>query len=421
MTLPPHPFPLTAEDAAHFLRRTAFGPTDAQIHALVGQDARAVARAALTFRGQGAPDNPFDPSQGVTPGAMLQLTRARWLYELLYSPEPLREKLALTWSNHFVVGTDKVRNGPSLAGYLTLLRTHAATDSFETFARAVAQSPAMLRYLDNDQNRRGRPNENFSRELLELFTTGIGPYSEADVHEGARALSGWTFTGGRGTRQFLEAPRFVFNRQQHDDGQKTYLGQRGAFTGEDVIRLAATHPQTATRVCFKLHRAFVRDTPDAEAVEGSAATWRRTGGNVRAVLEELLSSAAFYAPEQRSSIIRSPVEFVVGALRSLGAPRLEAERVLSLTQTAGRMGQLLLQPDTVKGWDGGRAWINDATLLGRMQLAAALTLGAKAPRLPAAPTPLALLGQAAPLPGTERLSAAQRTYLTLISPEFQLA
>ena len=139
---------------------------------------------------------------------MLQLTRAAWLYELLYSPQPLRERLALIWSNHFVVGTDKVKNRPALAGYLALLRRHAATPSFARLrAGHVAQSPAMLRYLDNDQNRSGKPNENFSRELLELFTAGIGPapqlHRSRTCSEGARALTGWSVY--RRARQSTEA------------------------------------------------------------------------------------------------------------------------------------------------------------------------------------------------------------------------
>ncbi|PIG98081.1 DUF1800 domain-containing protein [Deinococcus sp. UR1] len=421
MTLTPLTRKLTAEDAAHFLRRTAFGATDAQIRALVGQDARAAARAALDFDEKTAPGNPFDPMQGVAPGPMLQLTRGAWLFELVYGPHPLREKLTLTWSNHFVIGTDKVRNAPALDGYLKVLRRHAATASFERFTLDVAQSPAMLRYLDNDQNRRGRPNENFSRELLELFTTGIGHYSEQDVREGARALTGWSFEGGRGNQNFLQAPRFVFLERQHDAGRKTYLGQSGPLRGEDVIRLAATHPQTAVFVSRKLHRAFLADTPEEAAVQGSAETWRRTNGNVRAVLEELLSSEVFYA--SRARIIRSPVEYVVGALRTLGQPRMEAKALLNLTQTAGRMGQLLLQPDTVKGWDGGREWINDTTLLLRIQVAAAFTLGAQAPALSGAPSALALTGQERPATAatTLKLNPKQATYLHLISPEFQLA
>ncbi|EYB68985.1 hypothetical protein DEIPH_ctg012orf0047 [Deinococcus phoenicis] len=423
MSLTPYAPKLTPEDAAHLLRRTSFGASDAQIRALAGKDAREAARGLLNFTDARAPGNPFDPMQGATPGAGIQLTRGAWLFEMMYGPHPLREKLALTWSNHFVIGTDKVRNMPMLAAYLNLLRRHAATPDFARFALEMAQSPAMLRYLDNDQNRKGKPNENFSRELLELFTTGIGHYTEDDVREGARALTGWTFEGGRGNQKYLEEPRFVFRAGQHDAGRKTYLGKTGDLSGEDVVRLAATHPQTAVFVSRKLHRAFVRDTPDERAVAASAETFRRTNGNIRAVLEELLSSATFYAPENRAAIIRSPVEFIVGAVRTLGQPKLEAKQLLNLAQTAGKMGQLLLQPDTVKGWDGGREWINDSTLLTRMQVAAALTLGGQAPKLEEQPTPLALLGTERSLlrAALDGLAPKQRTYLTLISPEFQLA
>lgn len=430
MSLTPYAPKLSPEDAAHFLRRTAYGASDTQIRALVGQDARTAARTALTFDARTAAGNPFDPSTGAAPGAMLQLTRAAWLFELMYGLHPLREKLALTWSNHFVIGTDKVKNHPALAAYLGLLRTHAAGPSFERFTLEVSQTPAMLRYLDNDRNRKGRPNENFARELLELFTVGIGDparpnYTEQDVREGARALTGWSFEGGRGNARnsYLEPVQASFNPKQHDDGEKTYLGHSGRLGFADVVRLAAAHPQTAVFVSRKLHRAFVADAPDEAAVQGSAETFRRTGGNLGAVLEELLSSAAFYAPQHRASIIRGPVEYVVGAVRTLGQPRLEARQLLNLAQTAGRMGQVLLQPDTVKGWDGGREWINDSTLLTRMQVAAALTLGGTAPQLEDAPGDLALFGREnSPVQAALKgLNPRQRLYLALISPEFQLA
>ncbi|CAM3897420.1 DUF1800 domain-containing protein [Deinococcus frigens] len=435
MSLPPHTTKLSLEDAAHFLRRTAFGATDAQIRALVGKDARAVAQAALTFDARTAssnpaPANPFDPSVGAAPSAMLQLTRAAWLFELMYSPHPLREKLALTWSNHFVIGTDKVKNHPALAAYLGLLRQHAAGPSFEEFTLDIAQTPAMLRYLDNDRNKKGKPNENFARELMELFTLGIGTpdnpnYTEQDVHEGARALTGWSIEGGRGTPKntYLEPVKASYNPRQHDDGPKTYLGHSGKLDFGDVIRIAATHPQTAVFISRKLHRAFLADTPGEGAVQGSAETFRRTNGNVGAVLEELLSSAAFYAPQNRASIIRGPVEYIVGAVRTLGQPKLEARQILNLAQTAGKMGQTLLQPDTVKGWDGGRGWINDSVLLTRMQVAAALALGNAAPTLDAAPGDLALFGtENSPVQAALKgLNPRQRLYLALVSPEFQLA
>ncbi|WP_027460114.1 DUF1800 domain-containing protein [Deinococcus murrayi] len=421
MPLSPLSRKLSAEDAAHLLRRTSFGATDAEIRALVGGDARTVARQLLSFGDERAPGNPFDPLSAATPGAGIQLTRAAWLYEMLYGPHPLRELLTLAWSNHFVVGTDKVRNVPMLAGYLALLRRHAATPDFARFTLEVAQLPAMLRYLDNDLNRKGKPNENFSRELLELFTTGIGPYTEDDVREGARALTGWTFEGGRGNQNFLEEPRFVFRPGQHDAGRKTYLGHSGNLSGEDVIRLAATHPATATFIARKLHRALVADEPDPAAVAQSAETFRRTNGNVRAVLEELLASEHFYA--QRGTVIRGPVAFLVAAIRTLGRPKLEARQLLTLVQTAGRMGQLLLEPDTVKGWDGGREWINDTALLLRMQVAASLTTAGTAPKLDVLPSDLALLGtERSPLAAvTGGLPPQQRLYLTLISPEFGLA
>nr|WP_221283983.1 DUF1800 domain-containing protein [Deinococcus humi] len=428
--MPPYPQKLSPEDAAHFLRRTAYGATDAQIRALVGKDAHVVAREALKFDARTAPDNPFDPSTGATPGAMVQLTRAAWLFELMYSPQPLREKLALTWSNHFVIGTDKVKNHPALAAYLGLLRRHAVAPSFERFTLEIAQTPAMLRYLDNDKNKKGRPNENFARELMELFTLGIGApgrpnYSEQDVKEAARALTGWSFVGGRGNpkNSYLEPVEASFNPGQHDDGPKTYLGHSGNLSFEDVICLSTTHPQTAVFVSRKLHRAFVADTPDEGAVQGSAETFRRTNGNIGVVLEELLSSSVFYAPQHRASIIRGPVEYIVGAVRTLGQPRLEVRQLLNLAQTAGRMGQLLLQPDTVGGWDGGREWINDSTLLTRMQVAAALTLGNAAPRLDAPPGDLALFGsEKNPVQAAlQGLNPRQRVYLALVSPEFQLA
>lgn len=429
MSLTPHPQTLSPEDAAHFLRRTAFGATDAQIRALVGQDARAVAKDALKFDARTAPGNPFDPSTGATPGAMLQLTRAAWLFEMMYSPNPLRERLALTWSNHFVIGTDKVKNHPALAAYLGVLRQHAASPSFERFTLEIAQTPAMLRYLDNDRNKKGKPNENFARELMELFTLGLGTpghpnYTEQDVREGARALTGWSFEGGGNVKtNYLRPVKASFNPRQHDDGSKTYLGQTGKLDFGDVIRIAATHPQTAVFVSRKLHRAFVADTPDEGAVQGSAETFRRTNGNLAAVLEELLSSAVFYAPQNRASIIRGPVEYIVGVVRTLGQPKLEARQLLNLTQTAGKMGQLLLQPDTVKGWDGGREWINDSTLLTRMQVAAALALGKTAPQLGAVPGDLALFGsENSPVQAALKgLNPSQRLYLALISPEFQLA
>ncbi len=422
MPLTPRTTPLTLTDAAHLLRRTSFGATEAQIRALVGTTPQAAAAALLNFPAEPLP-TPFQPLEAVSPGAAIKLMQAGWLREMVLTPYPLRERLTLLWSNHFVIGTDKVKNVSALQGYLAVLRRHAL-GRFGDLALAAVQTPAVLRYLDNDQNKKGKPNENLGRELLELFTAGIGHYSEADVKEGARALTGWSYQGGRGNKQFAEPQLFAFNPKQHDAGSKTYLGHTGHFSGEDIVRLASAHPATADRVALKLWRAFVSDAPDPAGQAKLAEMLRQSGGDLHQALSALLGSQEFYAA--RSSIIRSPVDFVVGALRASGQSGLDEKTYLNLSTTLARLGQDLLRPPTVKGWDGGREWINDGTLLLRMQVAAALSMGkqksaasgnnAKA----APPSALALLGTSTLPPALAKLGAAQRTYLMLVSPEYQL-
>ncbi|GGR02720.1 DUF1800 domain-containing protein [Deinococcus ruber] len=420
MPLPPTSIrTLSPEDASHLLRRTSFGATDAEIQALVGASPADAAEKLLSFP-QTLEQTNFSPLDAVGPGPAVKLIQGDWLWQMLYTPYPLRERLALLWSNHFVVGVDKVKNVYALQEYLSLLRSRSL-GNFTTFAVEIGRSPAMLRYLDNDQNKKGKPNENFSRELLELFTTGIGHYSETDVLEGARALTGWTFQGGRNNQQdYAEQPKFVFNQKQHDNGSKTYLGQTGNFAPADIISLATNHPATAVRVAGKLWAAFVSSTPDENGIAALAQTFSQSGGDLRATVKNLLTSEAFYSAANRSSVFRSPVEYVVGAVRSMGRPPMTEKAVLSLVAACSRMGQELLHPPTVKGWDGGREWINDTTLLLRMQTAAALTLGNNAPKGDPL-TPLSVLGRSGALQGAlGSLNAKQRSYLMLISPEYQL-
>lgn len=421
MTLPPYqPKTYTLEDAAHLARRTSFGATGAEIHALQEAGPQQAAEQLLSFPAEELPDNPFDPFDGVTPGAAARLSQARWLHEMIHTPHPLREKLALTWHNHFVIDSRKVKNLHAREGYLGILRTKSL-GTFGDLTLAIARSPAMLRYLDGDQNKKGKPNENFGRELLELFTLGIGHYTEGDVREGARGLTGWTYAGGRG-KNYAEPVKFVFNGRQHDDGQKTFLGVSGNFTGENIVRLACAHPATGDFVARKLLRAFVNDNLGDADVKALGDVFRASGGDLRTVMTTLLESQLFYAPENRASIVKGPVEYVVGTLRAAGSPKMSDKAVMNLTGTLSRMGQELLYPPTVKGWDGGRSWINDSALLLRMQTAAALTLGKNAV-LTRPPGSLALLGvEQSPLEDVlGGLSPAQQTYLTLISPEYALA
>lgn len=434
MPLTPYaPQRFAPEDAAHLLRRAAFGGSDDEIRALAALGPQQAAERLLTFDQKELPSNPFTPDDAVDIGSMIRVTQARWLYEMVNGAAPAREKLALFWHNHFVIGVDKVKNSRALAGYLGILRKQSL-GNFTDFALAIAKSPAMLHYLDNDQNKKGKPNENFARELMELFTMGIGHYTEQDVHEGARALTGWTFQGVRGRADFQQEPQFVFLPKQHDDGPKTYLGKTGNFMPEDIVKMAAGHPATADFIARKLWRGFVNDTPDDAGVKALADVFRGSRGDLGQVMRTLLTSAAFYAPENRQSIVKSPAEFVVGALRAMGRPKLDDKQYLNLNVTLARMGQTLLYPPTVKGWDGGREWINDSSLLLRMQTAAALTLGRMkgkqkaeaAPRIGARvllPSSLAVLGSDRSLinPALAGLDPAQQLYLMLISPEYALA
>ena len=419
--LTPNPAPLSPADAAHLLRRTSFGATEAQIQALVGQTPQVAAEGLLSFPTTTL-DSPFQPQDAAAPAAAVKLMQAKWLREMVLTPYPLRERLTLLWSNHFVIGTDKVKNVSALEGYLSTLRTHTLSN-FADLALAAVQTPAVLRYLDNDKNKKGKPNENLGREMMELFTIGIGHYTEQDVKEAARALTGWTIEGSRNNKDFTAPQRFVFNPKQHDAGSKTYLGQTGTFSGEDAVRLAAGHPATAQRVAFKLWRAFVSDAPSPAGEAKLAATYTAFGGDLKRTLSALLGSQEFYA--SRGSIIRSPVEFVVGALRTEGRRDLDEKTYLNLTVTLSRLGQELLHPPTVKGWDGGREWINDGTLLLRMQVAAALSFGTQkkpvaAGSRAAAPSSLALLGSEQLPAALSKLGNAQRLYLMLVSPEYQL-
>lgn len=424
MALKPYePALYSLEDAAHLARRTSFGATAAEIRELQRLGPRDAVRKLLDYPAAELADNPFDPAEAAKNAGGVRLAQLRWLHELARSPYPLREKLTLFWSNHFVIGLDKVRHPGMIAQYLRVLR-ESGLGTFERLALEVARSPAMLRYLDNDRNKKGKPNENFARELLELFTVGIGQFTEADVRDAARAFTGWTYRGGRGAADPAAEPAFRLDGRAHDDGEKTVLGRTGRLGGEDVVSIAARHPATANFVCAKLWRAFINDTPDPAGQAGLAAVWRDGGGDLRRVLSELLASDAFYSLANRRSIHKSPIDFVIGSLRALGpSGPPDPRRYRALVDRLARMGQEPLYPPTVEGWKGGREWVNDTAILLRVQTAASLTLGGAAPpEANAEDLMLALVGGRVPYEAAlEPLDARRRAYLVLISPEYALA
>ena len=281
--------------------------------------------------------------------------RGWWMREMLATTSPLTERMTLFWHNHFVSAQPKVRIARLMYRQNATLRAHAL-GNFGVFLHAIAKDPAMVVYLDSVQNRRGAPNENFAREVMELFTLGEGHYSEQDVKEAARAFTGWSLERETGV--------FIFRRGLHDDGIKTVLGRSGNFDGDAVLNLLLARPETAEFITAKLWREFVSPDPDPAEVARIARRFRESNYEIKAALSELLGSDAFYASANRGVLVKSPVELVVGTLRQLD---LEPESALPFALAAAGMGQNLMSPPNVKGWPGGEAWINTTTLLARKQ------------------------------------------------------
>jgi hypothetical protein len=407
------PLPAGRFDAAaarHLLARAGFGGTPAQVDALVEMGIERAVELVVDYGSQPqAPVTPDDFDRDLVPyldaAERQELVRARrerdeatverleraenraraadreqlvdlrkwWLARMIETARPLEEKMTLFWHGHFATGARTVEDSWKMFQQNHLFRTHA-TGNFATLVLNVIRDPAMIRYLDNNQSRRGRPNENLARELLELFILGEGSgYTEQDIKEGARALTGYTF----------QDEDFVFQGQNHDGGPKVIFGKRGNWNGDDFARLALSQKACSRFLCGKLHRFFVNDTPDADlpathraardrTVEAMAAELRDAQYELAPVLSRLFRSAHFHDAANRAAVIKSPVQLVVQTVRQLGTP---VRQLSSLVSACDLMGQNLFEPPNVKGWDGGRAWINTSTLFVRQNVAIYLLTG----------------------------------------------
>lgn len=298
----------------------------------------------------------------------LRQTRARelkqwWLREMVATPAPLTERMTLFWHNHFTSSLRKVKLPALLYRQNVLLRAEAF-GNYRRFVRAIARDPAMLVYLDNFRNFADNPNENFARELLELFTLGEGHYTERDVKEAARALTGWSVN--RRTGEFREVPR------RHDSGEKRFLGRSGRFDGDDVIDVIFEHPRCAEHLLEKVWREFV-SLPLRASRRDELARDFRADWEIRPLLRAILTSDEFWSAKNRGTLIKSPVELVVGTVRTLG---ISIEDASVMAKACRALGQDIFDPPNVKGWEGGPAWIASNTLLRRVQL---LARAAKAP------------------------------------------
>jgi hypothetical protein len=275
-----------------------------------------------------------------------------WADRMVATPRPLEEKMTLFWHGHFATSETKVRDYRKLLLQNQTLREHA-TGNFRDLLLAVMRDPAMLVYLDNGQNVKDHPNENFGRELLELFTMGVGNYTEHDIREASRAFTGWT-------NDVLE---FRVDREKHDDGIKEFLGQRGAFDGDDIVDIILAQPVTAEFISTKIYRFFVREGPAATTKTHLARVFRAANFEVKPLLRAIFLSRDFYSAPSVATQIKSPVQLLVSTYRKLGLAK--APTIPDFNVQTSRLGQTLLYPPNVAGWSGGRTWITPATLLER--------------------------------------------------------
>jgi uncharacterized protein (DUF1800 family) len=290
--------------------------------------------------------------------------KAGWFYRFLFSPDPLSEKLTLLWHDHFATAYSKVEDVGLMRRQNDTLRKHAR-GKFADLLNAAVREPALLLYLDAQTNRKGHANENLGRELMELFTLGVGNYTETDVKEAARALTGWSVDEGK----------FVEIAARHDGGEKTILGHRGKLNGAKLLGLLLAHPATARRVTVKLVRQFFGENGvPADAVQQLADGLRERRLDISWAVETVLRSRLFFDAANVRSRVLSPVELVVGSARALELFD-PAPSTLALADWSARMGQDLFDPPNVGGWPGGKKWAHSRGLIARANYAAALVAG----------------------------------------------
>jgi uncharacterized protein (DUF1800 family) len=374
------PASLTQEQARHLLLRSGFAPTQAEVDRWVGHSAReavddivARAKAARPLHELAHAATQPLPAQlaslSVDERRMARQGQIReggeikrwWMREMIESPTPLVERMTLLWHGHFATSQQKVVSARAMWQQHRLLRGEAL-GNFRTLLHGIARDPAMLIYLDGARNRKEAPNENFAREVMELFTLGEatqgGGYTEQDIREAARAFTGWSLE--------RETVSYRFRPALHDTGSKKLFGRTGDLDGDDVIDLLLQQPAAARFITTKLWKEFVSPQPDARELERIAGHFRSSDYDIAVVVRDLLLSDAFWTEANRGTLVKSPVELLVGTVRQFG---LNIDDTGPLVQKCAQLGQNLLVPPNVKGWPGYTDWIDATTLIERKRFA----------------------------------------------------
>ena len=376
---------------AHLMRRAGFGATRDELEAYAAKGYEATVEELL---------NPGDPQ--TMPEDMVRRyhtdqsagfsrtdSEAYWLYRMITTKAPLQEKMALFWQGIFATGYQKLTQGKVLTSQMRMLR-HYGMGSFRTLLVELSKSPAMIMWLDNHDNHNGAINENYGRELLELFSMGVGNYTEQDIKECARAFTGWTIAN---TEYMVDkavkdsifpygriAWHFEYRPGDHDDGEKEFLGQKGRFNGEDVIDIICQQPATAQFISRHMYSFFVADEPpvpqwpyarprDLEAIETLSQAYFDSHYDIRSMLRVLFNSDFFHSEESWYEKVKSPADLVAGVLRLTDEFQRPRREILDKTKQMIFMGQSLINPPSVEGWHEGVEWINSGSLVERVNFA----------------------------------------------------
>ncbi len=366
--------------AAHLMRRAGFGANNEELEVLGSRSYEQIVDDLVN------PEKFPEVDEYALRRYFLQLNnfdtvftwRGVWVYRMVNTKRPLEEKMTLFWHHIFATSVGKSEHGPSSIKQLEMFRERALGD-FEDMISALARDPAMIFWLDNNENHLGEPNENWGRELLELFSMGVGNYTEDDIKQASRAFTGWTFTQplpldpyGRYTSDF------TYEDSDHDNSEKEFLGHKGRFNGDDIIKIVAKQPATAKFIARHLYNFFVADEPqvpawsvteprDPVAVNAIAEHFIQVEGNMREVMRFILLSDFF--KESQGKRVKSPAELVAGIIKTAGTHRTPTPIMPSLGQEVAIMGQDLMTPPTVEGWHYGHEWIDGGTLNNRVNFA----------------------------------------------------
>lgn len=376
---------------AHLLRRAGFGATREELERYVAQGYEATVEELL--HPEDAPpalaDEDLIRRYHVDENSLMLIDSCQtyWLYRMVNTRRPLEEKIALFWHGVFATGYTKLNQPKAILNQIDMFRRDGL-GSFHTMLMQLSQDPAMLFWLDNKDNHGNAVNENYGREILELFSMGVGNYTEADVRQCSRAFTGWTIRNAslhtaRVARDSVWPYgrldwQFLYRQDDHDDGPKTFLGHTGAFDGEEIIDIICRQPATASFIARHLYNFFVADEPqvpawptvpprDPEAIATLMDVFTRSSYDIRAVLRVLFNSDFF--KQATFAKVKSPADMVVSTVRLTGGHRFPAVEDIDLALETGYMGQHLLDPPSVEGWHTGSEWINTATLMARVNFA----------------------------------------------------